>query len=131
MDLKIHLKLQVSSRAQMFFKLSDNILYKFYKTNKEEFPVYITDTLIAKNPVVNEIPPWKWMTPEHSIQIPGNHSKNDPPYILKLNSMKLICSTYKDHVQIYTDGSRNTDNETSGAGYYIPKYQESYFIPFN
>ena len=54
-DLKIHLKLQASSRAQMFFKLSDNILYKFYKTNKEEFPVYITDTLIAKTPVVNEI----------------------------------------------------------------------------
>ena len=93
------MKLQASSRAQMFFKLSDNILYKFYKTNKEEFPIYITDTLITKTPVVNEIR--KWTTPEHSIQIPGNHFKNDPPYILKLNSMELICSTYKDHVQIY------------------------------
>ncbi|KAJ4444903.1 hypothetical protein ANN_06701 [Periplaneta americana] len=88
-----------------------------------------TDTPIAKTPVVNEIPPWKWVIPEHSIQIPGNHSKNDSPYILKLDTMELLCSTYKDHLQIYTDGSLNPNNGTSGAGYYIPKYQESYFIP--
>ncbi|KAJ4451423.1 hypothetical protein ANN_02885 [Periplaneta americana] len=87
------------------------------------------DTLIAKTPVVNEIPPWKWVTPEHSIQTLGNHSKNDPPYILKLDAIELICSTYKDHLQIYTVGSLNTDDGTSGAGYYIPKYRESYFIP--
>lgn len=43
--------------------------------------------------------------------------------------MELLCSTYKDHLQIYTDGSLNPNNGTSGAGYYIPKYQESYFIP--
>ncbi|KAJ4440738.1 hypothetical protein ANN_08962 [Periplaneta americana] len=61
--------------------------------------------------------------------MPGNHSKNDPPYILKLDSMELLCSTYKDHLQIYTDGSLNPNNGTSGAGYYIQKYQESYFIP--
>ncbi|KAJ4437986.1 hypothetical protein ANN_13925 [Periplaneta americana] len=43
--------------------------------------------------------------------------------------MKLICSTFKDHLQIYTDGSIKPDDGTSEAGYYIPKYQESYFIP--
>ncbi|KAJ4441399.1 hypothetical protein ANN_11254 [Periplaneta americana] len=71
-----------------------------------------------------EIPPWKWVIPEHSIQIPGKHSKNDPPYILKLDAIELLCITYKDHIEIYTDGSLNPDDGTSGAEYYIPKYQE-------
>ncbi|KAJ4447451.1 hypothetical protein ANN_09458 [Periplaneta americana] len=45
--------------------------------------------------------------------------------------MELLCSTYKDHLQIYTDGSLNPNNGTSGAGYYIPKYQESYFLLYS
>ncbi|KAJ4430268.1 hypothetical protein ANN_22480 [Periplaneta americana] len=121
--------MKISPEKTKIMAFEDDILCNFYKIKKEEIPIYITDTLIAKTPVVNEIPPWKWVISEHSKQIPGNHSKNDPPYLLKLDAMELLCSTYKDHLQIYTDGSLNPNNGTSGAGYYIPKYQESYFIP--
>lgn len=51
------------------------------------------------------------MIPEYSVQIPGNHFKNDS-VLVQSSGTELIWSKYKDYLPIYTAGSLNPGTGT-------------------
>lgn len=81
-----------------------------------------------ERPFVNCMPPWAWTPPNVFISLPGDVTKTEIPEFLKQVTLRTIEENYNDHLHIYTDGSLCLNEGLSGAGYYVPKTGEKYYV---
>ena len=74
------------------------------------------------NPLHVEVPPWRKPAPVVEMDLHYEiEKKNTPPPVMYALSMNKIHEKWGNHVHIYTDGSKDQNNNTSSA-VYIPKY---------
>ena len=58
---------------------------------------------------------WKQAKPSIITTLPGKITKKDNPNILSVQAKEMIATNYKDHLQVYTDGSIQDDQSTGSA----------------
>ena len=67
----------------------------------------------------NHLPHWTLEKPNIISEGPKNLTKADNPHYLSALAKELIATRYKNHLQVYTDGSLQT-NHTAGCAATIP-----------
>lgn len=65
-------------------------------------------------------PPWILLPPDYDLGLLQTVNKSQNPEIIYQIARDSMCQ-YDTHLQIYTDGSKTTDNRT-GAAVHIPEY---------
>lgn len=68
-------------------------------------------------------PPWEAYIPKCNEKIPGIPNKKiSNEVVLKMTATEYIETTFKDFLQVYTDGSVNRHKRSSTAAYNVPAY---------
>ena len=69
-----------------------------------------------------EVPPWHMPTPSVSTALHDEiEKKNTPPPVMHSLSLNIIYEKWNQHTHVYTDGSKDQNQNTSAA-VYIPKH---------
>ena len=74
--------------------------------------------------------PWHLLKPTVNTQLTRTLTKRDSPHILKSEGNILIDTQYNNYLKIYTDGSKDPENNSSCA-YVIPEFRikKGYKLP--
>ena len=77
-------------------------------------------------------PAWQLQKPSVDIKIHHIVSKKDNPVHIRANTLEYIDQHYREHLKLYTDGSKNEQNNT-GSAYVIPelKIRKGFKLPDN
>jgi hypothetical protein len=112
--------------------LQDDIKFSFYIKNikSKQKPYYITaqEVLKENNYILDNIysyssiysysecptPPWHLQKPLVQIQLHDVITKKDLPHLIKSEGDILIDTEYQNFLKIYTDGSKDPQNNTKG-----------------
>ena len=110
---------------------NDTFMFDFYQKNVKEKPFNITarETLEANNFSTNFIykysecpfPPWEVTKPFISDQLHNIVSKQDLPHLVLSEANILIDTQYSSYLKVYTDGSKDPVNNSSGCAFVIPE----------
>ncbi|CAC5400722.1 unnamed protein product [Mytilus coruscus] len=81
--------------------------------------------LVTKN--IQDPPPWIIGQAKTSSNIKNSISKKENPHIIKTKALEYIDNAYKNHLKIYTDGSKDPASGKTGYAFLIPsRLIESY-----
>ena len=72
-------------------------------------------------------PPWVIKTANASCKLKNIIDKKDNPHIIKNLTQEYLDKNYKNHLKIYTDGSKDPVSGKTGAAFIIPREKVSYF----
>ncbi|CAC5368100.1 unnamed protein product [Mytilus coruscus] len=74
--------------------------------------------LVTKN--IQDPPPWIIGQAKTSSNIKHSISKKENPHIIKTKALEYIDNAYKNHLKIYTDGSKDPASGKTGYAFLIP-----------
>ncbi|CAG2219008.1 unnamed protein product [Mytilus edulis] len=74
--------------------------------------------LVTKN--IQDPPPWIIGQAKTSSNIKNSLSKKENPHIIKTKALEYIDNAYKNHLKIYTDGSKDPASGKTGYAFLIP-----------
>ncbi|CAC5362520.1 unnamed protein product [Mytilus coruscus] len=74
--------------------------------------------LVTKN--IQDPPPWIIDQAKTSSNIKNSISKKENPHIIKTKALEYIDNAYKNHLKIYTDGSKDPASGKTGYAFLIP-----------
>ncbi|CAC5419567.1 unnamed protein product [Mytilus coruscus] len=74
--------------------------------------------LVTKN--IQDPPPWIIGQANISSNIKDSISKKENPHIIKAKALEYIDNAYKNHLKIYTDGSKDPASGKTGYAFLIP-----------
>ncbi|CAC5424832.1 unnamed protein product [Mytilus coruscus] len=74
--------------------------------------------LVTKN--IQDPPPWIIGQAKTSSNIKNSISKKENPHIIKTKALEYIDNAYKNHLKIYTDGSKDPASGKTGYAFLIP-----------
>ncbi|XP_071152008.1 uncharacterized protein, partial [Mytilus edulis] len=74
--------------------------------------------MVTKN--IQDPPPWIIGQAKTSSNIKNSLSKKENPHIIKTKALEYIDNAYKNHLKIYTDGSKDPASGKTGYAFLIP-----------
>ena len=107
---------------------------------KKQKPLYIVanemlqkhsiDPSLVYQDIQFPTPPWHLLKPKVNYQLTRTLTKRDSPHILQSEGNILIDTQYNNFLKIYTDGSKDPENNSSCA-YVIPelRIKKGYKLP--
>ena len=102
----------------------------YYIVAKDMLQEHNIDPSLVYHDTQFPTPPWQLLKPNVNGQLTRTLTKKDSPHILKSEGNILIETQYTDFLKIYTDGSKDPENNSSCA-YVIPelKIKKGYKLP--
>ncbi|CAC5367827.1 unnamed protein product [Mytilus coruscus] len=112
--------------------VDDCIEYQIYnhKWNEHNIPYGFRVQNLIKDKDLDKInlvtkksqdpPPWIIGQATTSSNIKDNVSKKENPHIIKSKALEYIDNAYKNHLKIYTDGSKDPASGKTGYAFLIP-----------
>ncbi|XP_071123078.1 uncharacterized protein [Mytilus edulis] len=113
--------------------LQENAIYEFnkekIKENQKPYCVTAHDTMNKYNVDINTVykckefptPPWHVLKPQVKTELTNIITKKDSPHLIKSEGNILIDNKYSNFLKIYTDGSKNPENNTNACAFVVPE----------
>ena len=111
---------------------NDTFIFDYFSKNVKNNPYSITarETLNLNNCSLDNVynyrecqfPPWHVFQPVVKDQLHDLISKKDLPHLIKSEANILIDTQYSQYLKIFTDGSKDPINNTSGCGFVVPEF---------
>ncbi|VDI67366.1 Hypothetical predicted protein [Mytilus galloprovincialis] len=113
--------------------LQENAIYDFnkekIKENQKPYCVTAHDTMNKYNVDTNTVykckefptPPWHVLKPQVRTELTNIITKKDSPHLIKSEGNILIDNKYSNFLKIYTDGSKNPENNTNACAFVVPE----------
>lgn len=73
----------------------------------------------------NPVEPWTLQQPDVCLKLSADFNKNENPNLIQAVSASFIDSKFAEHLQIYTDGSKEPNSGKVSAAYVIPSLKIS------